>query len=73
MKIKSFIVSFGSFLLTTALLYLVGYTFTIPLFMLHYEYTDTNGFFVSTGSLVPLIIGLVISYIAEKIYLFFKP
>ncbi|MFF0830676.1 hypothetical protein [Brevibacillus sp. NPDC003440] len=71
MNVKSFIVAFGSIVLTTALLYLIGYVFTIPLLMWHYEYTDsTNGFFVSTGSLVPLIVGLVISFIAEKIYIY---
>lgn len=71
MKLKAFIVTFGSFALTTALLYLLGYVFTIPWLMLQYEYTDNaDGFFVSTGSLVPLIIGLVISFIAEKIYIY---
>ncbi|MGI8386839.1 hypothetical protein [Robertmurraya sp. P23] len=71
MKLKGFIVTFGSFALTTALLYLLGYVFTIPWLMLQYEYTDNaSGFFVSTGSLVPLVIGLLISFIAEKIYIY---
>lgn len=71
MKLKSFIVTFGSFVLTTVLLYLIGYVFTIPWLMFHYEYTDNaNGFYVTTGSLVPFIIGLVISFIAEKIYIY---
>jgi hypothetical protein len=69
MKLKGFIVTFGSFTLTTALLYLIGYVFTIPWLMFQYEYrNDTSGFFVSTGSLIPFIIGLLISFIAEKIY-----
>ncbi|WP_404330330.1 hypothetical protein [Mesobacillus maritimus] len=71
MKLKSFVVTFGSFVLTTALLYLIGHVFTIPLLMFHYEYTDNaNGFFLTTGSLVPIIIGLVISFISERIYLY---
>ncbi|MBM7655185.1 hypothetical protein [Neobacillus cucumis] len=71
MKLKSFIVTFGSFILTTTSLYLIGYVFTIPTLMFHYEYTDnTNGFFITTGSLVPIIIGLVISFISERIYIY---
>ncbi|MEH7114757.1 hypothetical protein V7124_20725, partial [Neobacillus niacini] len=71
MKLKSFIVSFGAFVLTTTILYLIGYIFTIPLFMFQYEYTNNvNGYFISIGSLVPILIGLVISFISEKIYLY---
>lgn len=71
MKLKGFIVTFGSFALATTLLYLFGYVFTIPWLMFQYESANNaNGFFVSIGSLVPLIIGLVISFIAEKIYLY---
>ncbi|WP_066253961.1 hypothetical protein [Neobacillus drentensis] len=71
MKLKGFIVTFVSFALTTALLYLLGYVFTIPWLMFQYEYTNNASvFFVSAGSLVPLIIGLVISFIVEKIYLY---
>ena len=71
MKLKGFIVVFGSFALTTALLYMLGYVFTIPSLMLQYEYTNNaSGFFVSLGSLVPLVIGLLISFIAEKIYIY---
>ncbi|MED4228170.1 hypothetical protein [Neobacillus cucumis] len=67
MKLKSFIVTFGLFILTN----LIGYVFTIPTLMFHYEYTDnTNGFFITTGSLVPIIIGLVISFISERIYIY---
>ena len=71
MKLKGFIVTFGSFALTTALLYLLGYVFTIPWLMFQYEYiNNASGLFVSSGSIVPLIIGLVISFIAEKIYIY---
>ncbi|MEH7121444.1 hypothetical protein V7128_29190 [Neobacillus vireti] len=71
MKLKSFIVTFGSFVFTTTFLYLIGYMFTIPPLMFHYEFTDNaNGFFITTGSLVPIIIGLVISFFSERIYLF---
>ena len=71
MKLKSFIVAFGSFVLTTTLLYIVGYFLKIPWLMFDFKYTDKqNGFFISTGSLIPLLIGLVISFVAEKYYLF---
>ncbi len=71
MKVKSFIITTGLFVVTTAFLYLIGNMFTIPVLMFHYEYTDSaNGFFTTTGSVVPLIIGLVISFIAEKLYIY---
>ena len=71
MKLKGFFVTFGSFALATTLLYLVGYVFTIPWLMFQYEYTNNaSGFFISAGSFVPLIIGLAISFIAEKVYLY---
>ncbi|MEH7418678.1 hypothetical protein V7266_25785 [Neobacillus drentensis] len=71
MKLKGFLIVFVSFVLTTSLLYIVGYMFTIPPLMFHHQYTNTsNGFFISTGSLLPIIIGLVISFAAEKIYLY---
>ncbi|WP_260287506.1 hypothetical protein [Peribacillus aracenensis] len=71
MKLKSFIVTFGSFVLTTGMLYLVGHMFTIPWLMFHHEYTENgNGFFISAGSFVPLIIGLIVCFFAEKIYIY---
>lgn len=71
MNLKSFIITFGSFVLTTALLYLIGYVFTIPMFMFHYEYTNNaNVFFMTTGSLLPIIFGLVLSFFAERVYLY---
>lgn len=68
MKFKSFIVSFSTLALTTGFFFLIGHTFTIPWLMFHHEYTNTNGFFITTGSIVPLIIGLIVSFFAEKIY-----
>ncbi|NHM31481.1 hypothetical protein [Neobacillus terrae] len=71
MKLKSFIVTFGSFVFSTALLYLIGHLFTIPWLMFHHKYIDnSNGFFISTGSFTPLLIGLAVSFFAEKIYLY---
>ncbi|MGP7816437.1 hypothetical protein [Niallia sp. 01092] len=71
MKCKRFIFTFPTFVLTTGLLFLVGYVFTIPWLMLHQEYTDNaNGFFVSTGSILPFIIGLIVSFFAEKLYVY---
>ncbi|MBM7694534.1 ribose/xylose/arabinose/galactoside ABC-type transport system permease subunit [Peribacillus deserti] len=71
MKFKSFIVTFATLVFMTGLLFLVGHTFPIPWFMFHHEYTDNaNGVFVTTGSVVPLIIGLIFSFFAEKIYVY---
>ena len=71
MKLKGFTVTFGAFALATAMLYMLGYVFAIPWLSLQYEYTNNaSGFFVSIGSLAPLIIGLLISFIAEKLYIY---
>ncbi|NRD79146.1 hypothetical protein HPT25_17450 [Bacillus sp. BRMEA1] len=65
-----FIVTFGTFILSTGFLYLVGHTFHIHWLMLHNEFTNNeNGFNTSIGSLTPFILGLIISYFAERIYL----
>lgn len=64
-------VSFGSLILTTGLLFAIGHLFSIPILMLDYEYTnDESGFFISVGSLLPIVIGLVVSYFAEKFYVY---
>ena len=71
MKLKSFIVTFGSFTLTTGLLYLFGHLFNIPSLMFDLDYTGNGeGFFLSVGSLVPLTIGLIVCFFAEKIYIY---
>ena len=70
MKVHRFAVAFGAFFLITGLLYLIGHTFKIDLLMLHHQYTETpTEFHTETRSLLPLIIGLGASYIAEKFYL----
>jgi ribose/xylose/arabinose/galactoside ABC-type transport system permease subunit len=69
MTFKSMIVTLGTFLLTTGILYLIGHSFSITSLMFQYEFSsDSDGFFISGGSLLPLIIGLIASYLAEKIY-----
>jgi len=71
MKLKSFIVTFGSFVLSTGLLYLIGHLFTIPWLLFHYEYiNNSKGFLISGGSFTPLLIGLAVSFFAEKIYIY---
>ncbi|MFC5541471.1 hypothetical protein ACFPOH_06725 [Ureibacillus suwonensis] len=56
--------------LTTGLLYLVGHLFTIPFFMFNHQYTDhSNGLYITSGSLIPFIMGLMASFLAEKIYI----
>ena len=69
MKLKCFIVTFLSLVLTTVMLFLIGHLFSIPWLMFHLEYiNNANGFIISTSSFAPLIIGLIVSFIAEKIY-----
>ncbi|GAM12459.1 hypothetical protein [Mesobacillus selenatarsenatis] len=69
MTIKSLVVTLGTLILTTGLLFLVGHIFTIRWLMFYYEYTsDAEGFFISGGSMIPLIVGLISSFIAEKVY-----
>ncbi|WP_040205955.1 hypothetical protein [Neobacillus jeddahensis] len=71
MKLKSFIVTIGSLVLTTGMLYLIGHMFTIPWLMFHHKYiVNGNGFYISAGSFDPLIIGLIVSFFAEKIYVY---
>ncbi len=71
MKFKSFVVTFTTFALTSILFYIIGHMFTIPWLMFHHEYSNhVNGFYITTGSLTPLIIGLVFSFFAEKIYIY---
>ena len=69
MKLKSFLISLESFVLATAFFYWLGSFFDISWLQFQYEYiNDSNGFHLSIGSFVPVLIGLIISFIAEKLY-----
>ncbi len=69
MQIKSFIVTFGSFIVTTILLYFLGHLFIISWLQMQYEYRNvSNEFYLSIGSFVPILIGLITSFMAEKLY-----
>jgi hypothetical protein len=72
LKLKSFIIAFTALFVTTGALYLIGHLFTIPWLMFHHEYiSNEDGFkFTTTGSLIPLVIGCVASFVAEKIYMY---
>jgi hypothetical protein len=71
MKFKKFLVGFSTFLITTALFYSIGHLFKIEWLMFHHRYEESaHGFSVETGSLVPFIIGIFFSIIAEKIYVY---
>lgn len=70
MKLNNFIVPLGIFILVTGSLYLFGQIFKIELLTFHQHHTETpEGFTSETRSLLPFIVGLGTSYIAEKIYL----
>ncbi|WP_227397293.1 hypothetical protein [Jeotgalibacillus aurantiacus] len=70
MKSKGYIVSVASFAVITLLLYLVGHVFQISLLMFQNEYMNsTNGQMVSSGSLIPIVIGLSLSVVIQRIYI----
>jgi hypothetical protein len=70
MKLNSFAVVIATFILVTGLLYIIGYAFKIELLIFHQQYHETSeGFSSESRSLLPIIIGLGASYLAEKIYL----
>lgn len=69
MNAKSFAVTFLSLAATTGILYFIGHWLSIPSLMFHHEFTSSqNGFVMTTGSLLPLLIGLIVSFFAERIY-----
>ncbi|WP_203363820.1 hypothetical protein [Bacillus sp. REN10] len=60
MKWNRVVVAFSLCALTTSVLYLVGHIFTISIFMFRHEYIDyEGGYLFSTGSMIPLMIGLI--------------
>lgn len=70
MKLKGFIVTLLALVLTTGGLFLIGHLFTIPWLMFHYEYiNNAEKLSITTGSMVPLIIGLIVCFFVEKIYM----
>lgn len=70
MRGNRFVVAFSAFTLMTGILYLIGYLFTVPLLMFRYKYINyEDGYLISTGSMIPLIIGLIISYCVDKVHM----
>ncbi|RDU38867.1 hypothetical protein DRW41_04735 [Neobacillus piezotolerans] len=70
MKLKSFIVALSALVGTAGILYLIGHIFEISPFMFHYDFTsDSGGFNMAAGSFLPVLIGLLASFVAEKYYL----
>ncbi|WP_409276080.1 hypothetical protein V1499_10805 [Neobacillus sp. SCS-31] len=71
MKLKSFIVTITAFVGTAGILYAIGHAFTISPLMFRHEFTsDSGGFSMVTGSLLPILIALAVSFAAEKCYLY---
>ena len=69
MKLRSFLAAASAFILVTGILYLIGNIFDISWLMFRHEYRSDDGeFYIYIGSLMPAVIGLAASYIAEKIY-----
>lgn len=69
MKLKSFLVTFGTLVIVTGSLFLIGHMYSISLLMFDFKFVNSSdGFSLSSGSYFPLIIGLVACFFAEKIY-----
>lgn len=68
MKKRKFIVGLTTFLITTGLLFGIGYMFEIPWLMFHHEFTDpSTGLYTITGSVAPVVLGIMFSYFSERI------
>lgn len=66
---KRVIVSFLSFVLISLSIYCIGHMFTIPVLMYQYEEIDNiNGYYTQSGSMIPLVIGWIVSFFVENIY-----
>lgn len=70
MKVKRFLIGMSSFVLTASVLYLLGHLLGISILKVKYEYTNNDsGLFLSMGSLLPIVVGLIVSFISEKVYM----
>lgn len=69
MKLKSFLVTFGTLVTITGLFFLIGHMYSIPWLMFDVKtVANSNDFSITTGSYVPLIIGLAACFFAEKTF-----
>jgi len=69
MKFKPFLFSFGTFIGSTAILYGIGHLFHISILMFQYEYINNKtAIYFTFNSLLPIVIGLILSFIVEKRY-----
>ncbi|WNC16597.1 hypothetical protein [Brevibacillus brevis] len=69
MKRISFFITFFSFVLATGALFLLGEWLSIPWLTFRHEFVDSpDGFTITAGSFVPVLIGLAVSFVAETIY-----
>lgn len=67
MNVQRFIIAILSFAVTTGFLYMIGHVWTISPLMFRYEYqNEANGFSITCGSFLPVLIGLTVSFIVEK-------
>ena len=70
MKFKKFFVGLSSFIATVAILFWLGELIEIPWLTFHYNFiNNSDDFSFEVGSLLPIFIALVVSFLAEKIYL----
>lgn len=69
MKGKRFLVVFLTLMITTSTLLFIGNAFSIGWLTFSYEYeNNAEGFSFTASSFMPLILGLIASFIAESLY-----
>lgn len=62
-----FLVSITAFLTATFATVLIGHLFSVPFLQFHFSsHFTSEGFTMEMGSLIPILIGLVASFAAEK-------
>ncbi|TYR79347.1 hypothetical protein FZC66_14650 [Priestia megaterium] len=54
------------FLTVSAICFIIGHWFKIPLLMYRHEYIDEAGLYTTTGSCAPVIIGFIASIGYQK-------
>lgn len=65
----SFLIAFSALIGTTGLLYIIGHLFSIKGLMFGFYYVNSeDGFQFTAGSFLPLVIGLLASFIFEFWY-----
>ena len=66
---KSFLLTFSTLIGMTGFLYIIGHLFSIKSLMFRFYYVNSEeGFLFTSGSFLPLVIGLLASFMVEVWY-----